>query len=270
MFYISSKSKGFITVLFLLFITNSFSQNSYQRVSIEMNEIFKDYKNFSLEVVLNHDFKSDYRVIKKDTKIIFDRNLDFGYHNKRILVTVNNYGQAPSDRANNFGYNIDLIVKNDSIVALLNLEYYEPNSQLYYDESKIQRYVNLHDKFYHAKTTVKDFISSFKASGKETTYGFACGFSPVIEDIQSYNGLYFDKVENRKVFVDWIKAYDLGLQAYGVTALEFLRDNKKVTLTGEENTIINNIRNRNSIVSTCGGCLGSYSKLYNEKPRKRK
>lgn len=134
-----------------------------------MNEIFEDYKNFSLEKVLNHDFKSDYKVIKKQTKVIFDRNLDFGYHNKRILITINNYGQAPSDRTNNFGYVVDLVVKNDSIIAFLNLKTHKPDSQIYYDEFNIQRYVNLHDEFYNTKTSVNDFISSFE---NQSTYGF--------------------------------------------------------------------------------------------------
>ena len=234
-----------------------------------MNEILKDYKNFNLDKVLNHNFKSDYKVIKKSTGVAFKSNLDFGYFHQRIHITVNNYGQAPSDRANNFGYTVDLIVKNDSIIGLLNLDYYEPNSQIYYDESKIQRYVNLHDKFYHTTTSVRDFISSFRPDGKETEYGFMCGFSPVDYQVPMYSDLFFDNFKNRETFVKWIKSYDLGLQAYGVTALEFLRDNKKVVLTGEENTIINNIRKRNSVISTCGGCLGGYSKIYNETPRKR-
>ncbi|WP_284650923.1 hypothetical protein [Flavobacterium terrisoli] len=257
-----------ILVVFLLFSINViFSQNSYQRVSHEMNEIFKDYKNFSLDVVLNHDFKSDYKVIKKDTKLIFDRNLDFGYHNKRMLITINNYGQAPSDRANNFGYIVDLVVKNDSIIAFLNLKNYAPDSQIYYDEVKVQRYVNLHDKFYQTKTTVKDFISSFE---KQTTYGFFCGYSPIDYGVPTHEGLFFDKAENRKTFFDWLKSYDLGLQANGVTALEFLRDNKKVVLTGEENRIINSIRTRNTIINVCSGCTSEYSKLYKETPIKRK
>lgn len=262
-----SKKKCSIAFLYLLLPFCNFSQNSYQRVSIEMNEIFEDYKNFSLEKVLNHDFKSDYKVIKKQTKVIFDRNLDFGYHNKRILITINNYGQAPSDRTNNFGYVVDLVVKNDSIIAFLNLKTHKPDSQIYYDEFNIQRYVNLHDEFYNTKTSVNDFISSFE---NQSTYGFFCGYSPIIEEIPSHNGFYFDKIENRKTFVEWLKSYDLGLQAYGVTAMEFLRDNKKIILTEEENRFIKNIRIRNTIISVCSGCMSEYSKLYNEKPRKRK
>jgi len=259
--------KIYSVVFLLFFVTDIFAQNSYQRVSIEMKEILKDYKNFNLDKVLNYDFKSDYRVIKKDTKVLIDRHLDFGYHNKKILITVNNYGQAPSDRANNFGYCFDLIVKNDSIIGLLNPDKYDSNSQIHYDETKIQRYVDLHNKFYGVTTSIKDFISSFD---NETEYGFMCGSALIDYGIPMHKELFFDNVKNKGTFLNWIKSYDLGLQAYGVTALEFLRDNKKVVLTGEENTIINNIRKRNTIISVCSGCISEYSKLYNESPRKRK
>ena len=246
----------FILPLIILFSILSNAQSSYQNVDIEMQKVFIDFKNFSLKMISNYDFKSDYKFGSGNEDFI--RKLDFGYFHKKV-----NFSIVSSDtQKSSCDYNIDLVIKNDSIIAFFNLDYYDKNPVVFYNEDKLNRYVNLHNKFYNSNSTLKDFIKSFKHQGNETRYGFACGFSPIIDDVPSYNDIYFDQIKKRKTFLEWLKSYDLGLQTYGVTAIEYLKQNQKIILTIEETKIISNIKTRNSEILVCGGCTSNYQKVF--------
>jgi hypothetical protein len=53
------------------------------------------------------------------------------------------------------------------------------------------------------------------------------------------------------------------LQTYGVEALEYLQNKKGIKLSELDKKLLLNIKNRNSILNTCSGCLiGIYEKAF--------
>lgn len=120
--------------------------------------------------------------------------------------------------------------------------------------------MDFHNEFYQSKLTITDFVNQ---SLEDHIYGYVCGFAPISYDVPRYNDLLFNKEKNISEFRNWIKSFNIELQTYGVEALQYLQNKKGIKLSELDKKLILNIKNRNSILNTCSGCLiGIYKKAF--------
>jgi len=244
--------------IFLIFSFQSFSQNKAEiEADYEMQGYFKNYENFSIDSLKNQKFE----LVKEDDRgfgeLLFERERDNGVSEKIYRVLINYI----SDRFTKYKeYKVHTFSKNDSIFGLINYDQYREKTNYYFDFEKLKAQLKFHNEFYQSELTITDFINQ---SLEDHIYGYVCGFAPISYDIPRYNKLRFDKKKNISEFRNWVKSFNIELQTYGVKALEYLQNKKGIKLTELDKKLILNIKNRNSILNTCSGCLiGIYEKAF--------
>lgn len=245
-----------IIYIILLFSLQSFSQNRAEiEADYEIQGYFKNYENFNVDSLKNQKFK----FVKEDDrgfgKLLFERKRDNGVSEKIYQVLINYiHGRYTKYKE----YKVHTFSKNDSIFGLINYDPYREKANYYFDFGKLQNYLEYHNEFYQTKFTTTNFVNQVL---DDHIYGYVCGFAPVVYDVPRYNNLMFDKKKNISEFRNWIKSFNPELQTYGIDALEYLEKNKRIKLTELDRKLISNIKNRNSILNTCSGCLGVYKKV---------
>ena len=232
----------------------SFAQDFGKKLDADIFSILEDYKSSSIDEVKSHDFDNTFKLKESGSS---KNNLDFGYWDVAYGFHFDNYDLHDSNVANYRNYQIHTIVKNDEIILLYAISSDKNSKQCFFDTVKVERYLDLHNKFYNASTTIEDLKNALISDRR---FGTMCGATQY--SVPQYQGLFFDEVKHRPTFNAWLQSHDPVLQTYGVTALEYLNENKNIALTPEEIKMITQIRRRNSTISLCAGCTSQSGKAF--------
>ncbi len=193
-------------------------------------------------------------------EILFNRDVDFGYKHKRIQVRLNSYG-----------YQINLLVKNDTICfgsviisVALGIEdvhdtsFNKRHSIPIIDSVRALMYLKSRNLFYNSSKTLKDLKNELDL---DEFYALRGGDG--YNDTQ--DKLHLDtlvKQRNFRELESMLNSISCEEQMYGVTGFDWLK-NKKVKIPANDNKIIQYIRKRNSDIETCqGDVCGFISKAY--------
>lgn len=244
--------------IFLIFSFQSFSQNKAEiDADYEMQGYFKNYSEFNLDSLKQKEFKHIKGIDSRLTDYRFERQRDAGINESIYNIAI----EFAEDKWMKYKeYKVHVFSKNDTIFGIINYDPYREKTNHFFDFEKLKSYLDYHNEFYESELKIKDFINQVLA---EHIYGYVCGFAPVVYDVPRYDDLRFDKKRNINKFRDWVKSFNPELQTYGVEALEYLEKNKGLKLTELDKKLISNIKQRNSALNTCSGCLiGIYEKAF--------
>ncbi|AMM51156.1 hypothetical protein TH61_08155 [Rufibacter sp. DG15C] len=180
--------------------------------------------------------------------LVFTRDIDFNHQHQRVNFGVN------------FGYfQIDLITHNDSI--LMSVLSHKDNRKLRsirIQEEAINTYLATRNSFYKSSKTSKEVAVEIS---KELVYAFYCGDgSPKTEEGKQIERLV--KNSNTQKLGEMLTSLSVETQSFAVTGFEMLSSLEK-KITPDQKRMIQHIKNRNSEVVACKGCLsGLIEKVY--------
>ena len=225
-----------IILLFLIFqITKGQSNLDDLKKYIENIENVSELYNLK-----NVKFKH-FSVITAHTDI--ERDIDFGYKHHRIEI-------VPYD---GYDMKLNIISKDDKIQTAWVSEFdsyknkYLKIKIVIKNPDFLSRYVKKHNTLYYTKLTDQDFMHQIT---KEYVVGFGCGITGNNIPREAKKMLKFVKHKNRKKLQEYLTSFSPELQALGTIGL--LKIGK---LSLMQKNIIEHLKKRNSIVSTCSGCL---------------
>ncbi|QHI38387.1 hypothetical protein IMCC3317_37790 [Kordia antarctica] len=249
--------KKIITCTFFLLSVCLFSQNKEEiEADYELQGYFKNYQEFNIDSLKAKKFKHIVYIDLQGNGFIFERKLENNLKQTVYTILVNfPYGKYQRHKE----YKVHMFSKNDSIIGLISYHAKTGSVNSYFDYKKLYAHIELHNELYETKFGVSDFIDQFKTM---KTYGFHCGFSPIMNGALQHDDFYFDNIRNAKHFRKWLKSFNPELQAFGIKALEHLEEKEKLPLSPLEKKLIKHIKTRNSTLLICGGCVSFPRRLY--------
>jgi len=180
------------------------------------------------------------------------RKIDFGYEHHRILVMPN-----PG-----LDIKINLISKNGEIVfgwiseyklskeKHINISTFKNNPEF------LKSYVQKHNDFYKTKLNESDLKEQILS---EYVVGFGCGEVGLDIPIESKKALRLTKNKNTKALNKYLTSFSPELQTLG--AIGLLKNGK---LNEEQKKIIEHLKNVNSVIYSCSGCLYGLGETFKE------
>ncbi|EDP98053.1 hypothetical protein U8527_18815 [Kordia algicida OT-1] len=251
--------KKIITCTFLLQSLLLFSQSKEGiEADYELQGYFKNYQEFNLDSLKKKKFKHIRLINSIRGGFEFDRILDNNLKQAIYTITI----EHPLGRYSRYKeYKVHVFSKRDSIICLISYEESTGNVNSYFDYEKLSAHIELHNKLYETNFRISDFVDQLK---ERRIYGFQCGYSSIANAPLVYNDIYFDDIRNGKYFRKWLTSFNPELQAYGVKGLEGLEEKEKLPLSPLEKKLIKHIKERNSTLLICGGCVSFPRKLYDE------
>lgn len=244
--------------IFLIFSFQSFSQNTAEiEADREMQDYFKNYSEFNLDALKKKEFTFIREIDSRLSRYQFERQRDAGIKESIYAISINFVGEEGMRYKE---YKVHVFSKNDSIFGIVNHEPHGEKTKYFFDLDILNTYLGFHNEFYQSELKVEDFVNQVVA---DHVYGYVCGFAPIFHKVPRHLDLRFDKKRNIKAFQNWVKSFNPELQTYGVEALEYLVKKKRVKLTELDKKLIAHIKQRNSILNTCSGCImGIYEKVF--------
>ncbi len=245
------KNIAIIRLLLLLFFIASL-KTSYGQQETYFHKIHKITTNEHLASHLYIRLDSLEKTRRpKDSyiRIFFNRDVDFGFNHERINLNFNG-----------IYYQVNLLVKNDSIVmgsAIFQLEfeqlpYYEYFNKKYSipktDSARALGYLNLRNRFYNSSKSLSDLKNELDI---DSWYVLRSGDQ--YQD--SWGKKHIDTIVMRKDFnalETMLKSINCETQIYGVRGFDLLKKNK-VKITTNDKKIIDHIKKRNSELVSCAG-----------------
>jgi hypothetical protein len=228
----------------LLYLSNTFAQEITYFHKIEY--VAANTKLASLLYKKLDSIKQTRRPNDSKIETLFTRDIDFGYKHQRITVTFNS-----------IFYQVNLLVKNDSIYSssvIFDDNFYDSAYKNFkafkIDTSACLQYLRMRNNFYKSDKKISDLKDDLNL---DEDYAFYCGdASP-----KTSKGKYIEElVKNKRInkLLDLVKSICCEEQAYGVAGLIMLRENK-VKISADNNRLLEYIKNRNSELLICSGCL---------------
>jgi 2-hydroxy-3-keto-5-methylthiopentenyl-1-phosphate phosphatase len=181
----------------------------------------------------------------------FNRDIDFGFTHRSIIVNLNFAG-----------FRVDLLCRNDTIflTSLSSADYKSINYDNYHNEV-IGQFLNQRNKFYSSSKTPRELIKEISLFEE---YAFYCGDGMP----KTLEGKYIEQLvddENSDTLIDMLKSFNCETQAYGVAGLEMLKK-KDYKIPDDAQKLIDHIKTRNTELIVCSGCLsGLIKRIYNKK-----
>lgn len=178
----------------------------------------------------------------------FNRDVDFGYRQQRIISNLNDYH-----------FFIDLLTKNDTIVLASVTNSFLTTTFEQHDTLYTADYLRQRNKFYRSSKSTK---ALFKELSMNETYAFYCGDGlPKTQRGKDIEQLVAD--ENTDALTEMLRSINCETQAYGVAGFLMLEKNDYV-IPYSIQRLITHIKQRNAELVTCSGCFsGIIEKIYN-------
>jgi len=191
-----------------------------------------------------------------------ERDIDFGYKHHRMTIL----------HLSGWDLKLNFISKNGRIEFGWISEYQlnkDKHLQLKQFKSSpvlMKEYLTNHNKFYGTNLNKTEFQNQIIT---EYVIGFGCGsfnLNDVEKDFKKgFNSKKLDKLKNRKYYRNWLKSFSPEIQTYGAIGLLSILDKYKISITEEEKRIINHLKQRNSIIMSCSGCLVGLEETFKER-----
>jgi hypothetical protein len=219
--------KNFLKLKHILSTENNFIQLIVRLDSLKLT--FKDKKNNYVDNLINRD-------------------IDFSYNHNRIRVVFDLYE-----------YQIDLITKKDTIyLKSLKTEYINRFTYRYKNTNELTVYVNSRNQLYNSRKKIKDLTKEISSN---VTYAITCGEELSYTD-EALEIIKLVKKENIKSLKEMLASFSCEEQSYAVMGFSMLSQNK-IDIPNEILSIIEHIKERNSELQICSGCIvGLIEKIY--------
>jgi hypothetical protein len=185
---------------------------------------------------------------------LFNRDIDFNVSHRRIIIYTGM-----------INFQVDVASENGRVVALA-----VGTSDVFADSIRrqdvllqtcdtaaITQYLASRNGFYQSHKTIRNFFTEIQASEQ---FAFYCGdASPKTE-----KGAYIEHLAGTNqinVLADMLANIHCETQAYAVAGFAMLKNNPRIT--PQQKLLVKYIKQRNSVVVTCEGCLsGLRRRLY--------
>jgi hypothetical protein len=253
----------FIVYLFTItFISNAYSQNKWKQANAEFQSYLKNFSEFNYDSLTQKSFKSIEKIggLFKANSLKCKRNRDFGiietiYSIEIEYLTEKSYYSS-------IEYDVHIFSKKNTIFGIASNQVgtRRNNQTSYFNNVELELLLKKHNQFYESEITKDDFTQNILTLH---VYGHHCGEEGTENPSYFYGGISYKKSKNKKLFQNWLKSFNLELQTYGVEGLEYLNEHKGLKLSDSEKDMIAHIKERNSLLNSCGGCLyGFYEKAF--------
>lgn len=178
----------------------------------------------------------------------FNRDIDFGFMHRRIIMSLNFSS-----------YRIDLLCRNDTIyLSSISSADYKSINYDNYNKEMIEQFLKERNGLYNSQKTPGELIKEISFPEE---YAFHCGDGMS----KTKRGAYIERLvddENTATLIEMLKNFNCETQAYGVAGLEMLKK-KAYQISYGAQKLIDHIKNRNSELIICAGCLsGLVEKIY--------
>lgn len=241
--------KTFLILLFL-FAIKTFSQVEFaEKNYLKLKNIISSENSLTELKVKLDSMKMTFNDKRNNYVDNFlNRSIDFDFNHNRIRVFFDLYE-----------YQIDLITKNDSIyLKSLKTEYFKKYTYQAFNKNKLKTYVSLRNQFYNSKKKTKDLI---KEISQNQNYAMYCGDGlPITEE-----GIKLTKIvkaENISALENMLSNFNCENQSFAILGFNMLIENK-IEIPKEILKKIKHIKNRNSELQVCKGCItGIIEKIY--------
>ncbi len=244
------------TLLLILsfWLTNTFSQQEAYFQKIQA----LSFKTRSCQQLIKQvdSIKLTRRPNDSYVRLFFDRDVDFNYTHKRILIVFNGICR----------YQLNILARNDTIclssltfgdeIGTVN-DYYEHQNKKHsipnIDTVKAIHYLWLRNKFYSSKKTLKDLKGDLDLNEiyalrggdgyNETQYKKRLDILVKKRDFKSLNKL--------------LQSINCETQTYAVTAFDTL-NKRNITIPDISRKLVDHIKNRNSDIEILMGDIGPF------------
>lgn len=188
-----------------------------------------------------------------NVKVMFKRDIDFGYQHKRINIVFNAIGF----------YQLNMLVKNDTVCfasLIFGSEmgeiggydgFIRRHSIPYIDSTKALHYVQARNQFYHSGKTLNDLKNELAIN---SIYALRGGD----QYEETWDKLHIDTLVLRKDYVQlesMLKSINCETQMYAFRGLTMLKK-KHGKLPGNDQEIIDYIIRRNTELESTAGDIG--------------
>jgi hypothetical protein len=187
-------------------------------------------------------------------KVVFNRDLDFGYKQERVQIVFNS----------SCSYQVNLLVKNDTIcfssTIFCNVFGSYNAYEAYFnkkhgipviDSTKTLDYLNLRNRFYNSAKTLNDLKNEIE---RNEIYALRAG-----DDYsETWSKKHIDTLVKRKNYVElekMLKSINCETQTYGVRGFDLLKRNR-LPISSADQKIIDHIKKRNSDLESFTGDVG--------------
>lgn len=195
--------------------------------------------------------KSKYIPSRSSLTDYFNRDIDFGFKHRRMLM------QLDFEE-----YQINVLCRNDTIFVVSVISPDNMNI-LYgnYNKEVIDVFLKQRNTFYGSSKTAAQLTEDISLPEQ---YAFYCGDAAP----KTQQGAYIEQlveVKNIIALAAMLKSFNCETQAYGVAGFDMLRK-KGYKASDDIKGIIKHIKKRNSELIVCSGCLaGLIQKVYSKK-----
>ncbi len=227
-----------IIILSFIYVQSVYGQNNVTELKAVLEKI--EQSNSVEQKIKTADFQNlDIIGVYKE----LDRKIDFEFQQHRIVVMP----------ISGLDLKINFISKDGIIVYGLISEYKSANKkhlniEVFKESSDfIEDYVSKHNKFYKSNFNQSDFEKQFLS---EYIVGFGCGFAGDEISKESNESLKYSKDKNIEKLNAFLTSFSPELQTLGTIGL--LKIGK---ISDEQNKIIKHLKNRNSNINSCAGCI---------------
>jgi hypothetical protein len=177
-----------------------------------------------------------------------NRDIDFEFIHKRILAHFDL-----------FEYQIDLVVKNDSIyLKSLKTEYFKKYKYQSLNKMQLLSYLEKRNEFYKSNKSSKQLIKEIVIN---ENYAMYCGEVIQYTD-EAVKVKKLAEAKKIKSLKKMLSNFSCEEQAYGIMGFSFLSENE-IQIPNDCQRLIEHIKIRNSELQVCQGCIiGLVKKIF--------
>lgn len=182
-----------------------------------------------------------------------ERKIDFEYKHHRISI------------AHMSGWDIKLnLFSKNGVIVFGWISEYNLSDHIHSDirtlknsTEFLESYISLHNEYYKTELSKKDFKEQFLT---EYVIGFGCGLSGEQISRESQKALKYAKNRNKRKLNNYLTSFSPELQTLGTIGL--LKIGK---ISSEQYRLIRHLKDRNSTIFSCSGCLYGIGETYNNR-----
>lgn len=234
--------RTYLFILTLLFIQTINGQSNISEL--------KSY----LDTIENTEQVLNLKAVKFDSldmiEIFHDlnRKLDFGFEHQRISTMT---------------WTGDLIlniISRKGRIKIIWISAFDSNNEktkIIKDSGFLSTYISKHNELYKTEQTESDLKEQILA---EYVVGFGCGLSGNQISKESKKSIQWTKRKSERKLNNYLTSISPELQTLG--AIGLLKIGK---LDSEQKRLIEHLKNRNSVIFSCSGCLYGIGETFNER-----
>lgn len=185
--------------------------------------------------------------------IELERKIDFGYNHHRISI------------ANISGWDLKLnLFSKNGIFIFGWISEYNFSDNIHSDirtlknsTEFLESYISLHNEYYKTELSKENFKEQFLT---EYVVGFGCGLSGEQISKESKKTLRYAKNGKKRKLTNYLTSFSPELQTLGTIGL--LKIGK---ISYEQHKLIGHLKERNSKIFSCAGCLYGIGETYNNR-----